>query len=87
MAMALQVGDRVRTNSHEVGIVCHTNPYIMRIENFHSYVVFDPTTTTLLATAVDPAAFVRKELLTRIQRYIDAHPEKFEEFATTPTGG
>ena len=83
--MTVAVGDRIRNVTGETGIVCHLNPPVMRVESFHSYVIFNPTSVSILETAVDPTAFVRSDILRRIEHYIAQKTPS--EPSDTPTGG
>lgn len=78
----IEVGDRV-TTSNEVGVVCHMDPCVMRLESFHSYVIFETDRVTLLEKAADPAASLRPDILKRIQKFIDGRKDP----SPTPTGG
>lgn len=69
--MIIEVGDRVRTTSNEIGIVCNMEPSVIRLESFHCYVIFDPERATLLQKTIDPGASLRPEILRRIQNFID----------------
>ena len=76
------VGDRIQTESDEIGIICHIYPFVMRLDNFHSYCIFDPSRVRLLERAVDPEITIRPMLLKRIQDYIQASTS----YEDIPTG-
>ena len=75
------VGDRIMTPSRQVGIVCHLDPPIVRLETFHCYAIFDTETVTIVDRDAQPEEPPPKPaLLSRIVKYAESHRE-------TPTGG
>lgn len=78
----VEVGDRIQSESDEIGIICHVYPFIMRLENFHSYCIFDPGRVRLLQRAVNPEITIRPMLLKRIQDYIRASTSHEEDIPT-----
>lgn len=80
--MTPRVGDRVTTESGEVGIVCYLVPPILRLETFHCYVLFDPIKVTIVTPNANPTEQPpRTNLLARIIEYI-----KNADNQDTPTG-
>lgn len=79
----IEVGDRIQTESEEIGIICHVDPFVMRLESFHSYCIFNPGRVRLLERAVDPEITIRPMLLKRIQDYIRTSTTHDD----IPTGG
>ena len=80
--VTIEVGDRIQNESEEIGIICHVDPFVMRLESFHSYCIFNPGRVRLLERAVDPDITIRPVLLKRIQDYIASTTHN-----DIPTGG
>ena len=82
--MVFEVGDRVENAANEIGIVCSLDPPVLRLEDFHSYVLFDKEHCTLVERAVSPGESLSPQIRERIRAYLMRGQTHTED---TPTGG
>ena len=75
----IQCGDKI-FHRGEIGIVTCTNPFIMRVLAFHSYVPVLGACEILMLQA-EPGVSMKPEIVDRIRNYLIEN-----DLAETPTG-
>ena len=84
--MPFELGDRVKNEANEIGIVCSIDPPVIRLEHFHSYVLFDEAQCTLLDRAASPGESIAPHLRERIRAYLKKR-QTVNNTDDMPTGG
>ena len=66
------VGDLVEING-ERGVVCATEPLVMKSLLFHSFVPIVRGDVRIIERSFEPQCTIREAVLQRIRDYLDAH--------------